>query len=83
MTATTDGLEQAAMCPGCRCVAAALAEVGMSASRVMCSIGRDAGVCAVGYGQGTEGLPLDEVERLCDKAIDICKWAIDPKEPIR
>ena len=66
-----DPRSMAILCTGCRCVAAALAEVGMDPERVMCGL-TDGTVCAVGYGTGNEGLSLAEVERLCDKATAVC-----------
>ena len=77
--ATTAGSGSAAMCPGCRCIAAALAEVGLDPERVMCSehVSGDGvipsqTICSVGLGTGTEGLPLAEVVRIVDKAMEVC-----------
>jgi len=79
MPATRQNPDEAVMCPSCRCVAAALAEVGLDPERVMCGevVHGDAVIgtrliCSVGLGYGTEGLPLDEVERIADKAIEVC-----------
>lgn len=83
-TAIIDTGGEAVMCPPCRCVAAALAEVGLDPARVTCSerLAGDGGVlppqylCSVGLGFGTEGLSLAEVEPLVDKAIEVCAGCI-------
>lgn len=69
----------APLCAGCRCISAALAEVGLDPDRVMCSEHVDGDgvipsqkICSVGLGIGTEGLPLGTVERLVDKAMEVC-----------
>jgi hypothetical protein len=74
--------ERATTCPGCACVKAALSEVGMDPERVFCGQ-VDGTVCAIGCGcgYGTEGLPLDEVERLVDKAIAVCTSADNGSSP--
>lgn len=60
----------------CRCIAAALAEVGLDPARMMCNNDpNNDTTCCVGFGTGTEGRPLAEVEALCDKAIEICAAA--------
>lgn len=43
-----------------------LAEGGLDPDRMMCS---DDAVCGVACGTGTEGLSLEEIDRLTDRAI--------------
>jgi hypothetical protein len=52
----------------CNIVRMCLAEVGLDPSRMMC---QDDGGCSVGFGIGEEGMTLAEINRFCDKAMQI------------
>lgn len=45
-----------------------LSEVGLDPERMMCL---DDGTCVVGCGTGTEGLPNEQIEALCERAIQL------------
>lgn len=52
----------------CERIRMLLSESGLDPDRMMCS---DNGLCVVGVGTGDEGMPIADVERLCDKAIEL------------
>lgn len=60
-------------CARCQCIRAALMEVGLDPERAMCADDMSAlRQCLVGAGMGFEGKPLEEIDRMTDRAIEIC-----------
>ena len=55
-------------CQQCERIRMCLAEAGLDPDRVLCFASSGAG-CVVGCGTGEEGLPVETVEMIVDKAL--------------